>query len=199
MEKRDARLGVSVEDALAEIEALTAPEPVTVAEFACTPETRQALGDVLSADDLAELDRDLERHEALASINQPAAPVPAHMDLVRRTRDDLKADAAANGWTAQRNRGVSDWRKTPEGRAFRAKEDRDTYVAKILDDENRIPRRNKKATEERRREQKAASKANRSPAQIERERILDNESKARRRADAKAVKTAALTDAAIFS
>ena len=207
MEKRDARLGIRVEDALAELDSITAPpdpEPATVAEFARTPETRQALGDVLPPDELAELEHDLERHEALTAIYQPA-PVtrdPTHMNFIRETRDALKADGKANGNTAQRNRGVSDWRKTPEGRAARSKDDRNAYVDRILEAEGRLPRRNEKATPERRRDQnvtaQAKRRANMTPEQREEEKGRNKEAKARKRAAEREAKAAALKDNAIF-
>ncbi len=203
MDKRDARLGIRVEDALAELDAITAPadpEPATVAEFARTPETRQALGDVLSADDLAELDRDLERQELLASVYQPA-PVtrdPAHMNLIRETVEALKADGKANGWTGQRNRAVSEHRKTEEGRAARNEKDRGIYA----DQKGGVVRGYEKATPERRRDQNATAQAKRrenmTPEQREEEKRRNTEAKAKKRAAEKAAKAAALKDGAIF-
>lgn len=210
MKRRDARLAVREEDILAELDAITVPvvpgpEPVTVAEFARTPETRQALGDVLPAEELEALERDdLERQEALTAIYQPTSVTrdPAHMTLVRETVEALTADGKANGWTGQRNRGVSAWRKTPEGRAFRSKEDRDAYVEKILENEDRIPRHNEKATPERRRDQintaQAKRRANMTPEQREEEKRRNNEAKKLKRAADKAAKVAALKDGAQF-
>lgn len=202
MEKRDARIGVRVEDALAEIEALKAPEPVTVAEFARTPETRQALGDVLPPDELAELERDLEQREILTAIYEPApfTPDPTHMNLVRETVEALKSDAKANGWTAQRNRAVSEHR-AGEGREARNAKGRGDYASMIWETEGRAVRDYEDATPERRRDQnntaQAKRRANMTPEQREEEKRRNSEAKARKRAADRLAKAAALKDGAI--
>lgn len=146
----NGRVDAETQRILDAIDTLKAPadrEPVTVAEFAHTPDTRQALGDVLPPDELAALDA------VLADLDQPAAPDPALVNLARRTRDELVADALANGWRAQARREI-DQHRAGNGKEAYNEQRRADYA----DQKGSAVRGYAKATPERRKEQYKASK-----------------------------------------
>ncbi|MBZ9757847.1 hypothetical protein LB524_21405 [Mesorhizobium sp. ESP6-5] len=182
-------------DALDAIKAPGDPEPSTVAEFARTPETRQALSDVLPPDELEELGRDLERQEA--TIDRPATPDVALLDLARRTRDDLKADATANGWQARARREIDQHRAGVGKDAYNEKRRAD-----YADQKGSAVREYEKATPERRKEQYKASKkkarAVMTPDQKKAANTARTERRKAHRERQKAEGAAALKNGAIF-
>jgi|GEM_PF-4633226 len=108
---------------------------------------------------MLDVEEQLAVHEAVHDFDASDDPTFAgrRLRLMKQTASDLHIDALRNGKRAQAHK----------------RKQRADYAAEIFEAEGRIVRNYQKATPERRREQKKKSKANRSPEQIERERIAD--------------------------
>lgn len=152
----------------------------------------------LSPRDAAALD-DFEA--ALANLNleptpeEPIVPPPAPVweALARDLVATARADNRKGGKQAQARRVIDEHRKGAGREDYNTKR-REEYVAFIEATEHRTPRRNEKATPERRKKQVAAAvakhRAGRTPEQIEADRLKDAERKRQSRAAAKQQKEA---------
>ena len=108
---------------------------------------------------MAEIEEQLAVEEAVHDFDPSDDPAFAgrRLRLMKQTASDLHIEALRNGKRAQAHK----------------RKQRADYAAEIFETEGRVVRDYQKATPERRKEQKKKSKANRSPEQIERERIAD--------------------------
>ena len=153
-------------------------------------------GDQNSDEYLAEL----EEIEASAPIS-PAqtanafADRPALLAKLVATRDELKADAYASGWTAQAWRKIDEHRK--ENPEEHAQNQRSKYEKKIFDATGRMPRRNRKnPTAKQRADDVAAAQKRYRDKRKPADRDADNWNRAERRRKAKEAKAAMSEDAA---
>lgn len=133
--------------------------------------------------------------EIVADLPKPES---AAISAVRRHNASPAAKALhdankTGGRLAQRNKEIDAQRKGA-GREFHNFAKRAEYAAKIMETEGRMVRAYKKATPERRKEQKKAAKANMTPEQ----RKLESEKRKARRHAAKARKAQAIVDNSIF-
>ena len=185
-----------VEQVFAELDGISAA-------FAVTPDTVDNVSHALTPEQLEELDA------ALASLELPTAEPfdfggkaeeqpRRHARLREEFHAKHQADMARNkvhGHIAQGLDAIDEHRKTPKGRADYNANRRQKRHAEAAAKGKVVRPRTEHATDEERRNarraQKAASKANRSPAQIEKERAADRERKAAsRRAKKEAAKSA---------
>lgn len=173
-------------------------QAASTANFAFSPEALKDSRHRLSPRDAAALD-DFEA--ALAKLNleptpeEPTAPPPAPVweALARELVATARAENRKGGKQAQARRMIDVHRSGAGREDYNAKR-REEYAAFIEATEHRTPRRNKKATPERRKEQVATAvaklRASRSPEQIEADRLKDAERKKQSRAAAKKQKEA---------
>lgn len=105
--------------ALDELDAIPSPStdavPV-VAEFAVSPATREAIA-ALPAGELQELEEALADFDLYGDDPQPTATPTG--DAVATTRDELIADAKANGWTAKAFDAIDAYRAGPGNRDYK--------------------------------------------------------------------------------
>ena len=116
-DRENAPISSAAEDVLAELDTITAPadDPAPlVAEFAVTPATA----------------------DALAASGTMAPELRA---LVETTRDELRADAVANGWTAKARKAVDAHRAGPGRQDYNANR-RAKRAREKLDQTGKLPR-----------------------------------------------------------
>lgn len=93
--------------------------------------------------------------------NVGALPNTTRMELVRKTRDELKADAYANGWIAKARKAIDQHRRN-EGREARNADQRATYAKAKFAETGQLPRKygepESPEKQERRNKQKNESK-----------------------------------------
>lgn len=181
------------------------------AAFAMTPDTAQALNvAVLTPGQLDDLDAALANFEAAtaapADFGGEAEEAPRrHARLRDEFQAKHQADIARNkkhGHIAQGLDAIDEHRKTPKGRADYNANRRLKRHEQAAANGDVVRQRVRYATDEERREarrtQRAASKANRSPAQVEKERLADSARKAASRLAVKHATDKAISDKGIF-
>lgn len=119
---------------------------------------------------------------------------PALLSNLAATAEKLKADAYANGWTAQARRKIDAHRKAhPEDHA---RNRRGEYEKKVLDATGKLPRRNRKnPTPEQRASDLATNSKNYRKRMSQADRDAANWNRAERRRQAKEAKAKAEQDA----
>jgi hypothetical protein len=152
-------------------------------------------------EDILEALNDLDSSEATSD----STANDARMDLIRQTRDGLKADAIKNGWKAQACREIDEHRQADGRAAYNAKRRAD-YARAMLDEIGRLPRPYGKSDgpekQDKRRKQGSGRQAAFRAAMTDEQKAAANKARSERRRKQRERKqaeaTAALTDRAIF-